>query len=93
MAAKELPKGWREKQGRLRVGYQFKDFVQAMTFLHEVAFVAESHEHHPDFAVHWNEVRFEVWSHDVNGITDRDHRLVAGIAAIASRHGAKLLAG
>lgn len=87
----KLPKGWSDRGGRLRSGYRFKDFVRGMTFLQEVAFVAESLEHHPDFAVHWNEVRFEVWSHDAGKVTDRDHRLAAKIAKVAARHGAEIL--
>ena len=88
MARHALPAGWRKQRGHLVAGYRFKDFAQAMTFLHEVAFASEAQGHHPDFSVHGNEVRFEVWSHDAEGITDRDHTLVATIAKIAQRHGA-----
>lgn len=87
----ELPTGWKESGGHLVAGYRFKDFVQATTFLHEVAFAAEAQEHHPDFSVHWNEVRFTVWSHDVDAITERDQKLAAKIARIAERHGATIL--
>jgi 4a-hydroxytetrahydrobiopterin dehydratase len=87
-----LPEGWRERKGRLVCGYEFKDFVRAMGFLQEVAFTAEKMEHHPDFTVHWNEVRFEVWSHDADAITERDQKLVAKLAKIAQRHKAKTLA-
>ncbi|HLE47735.1 MAG TPA: 4a-hydroxytetrahydrobiopterin dehydratase [Candidatus Thermoplasmatota archaeon] len=86
---KDLPKGWSEKGGKLRCRYEFKDFVRAMTFLNEVAFLAESQEHHPDFTVHWNRVDFVVWSHDVGKVTDRDRKLVGGIAKVADRHQAK----
>lgn len=86
------PKGWKETEGRLRAGYKFRDFQGAMSFLVEVAFQAEVNEHHPDFSVHWNEVRFEVWSHDEERVTERDHKLVAQIAKIAERHAAKPLA-
>lgn len=90
-ATTQLPKGWREEGGRLKAGYKFRDFQGAMSFLVEVAFQAEVNEHHPDFSVHWNEVRFEVWSHDANRVTERDHHLVGQIARIADRHGATAL--
>lgn len=90
MVAK-YPKGWQLVDDRLRCTYEFKDFVRAMTFLHEVAHLAERREHHPDFTVHWNRVDFRVWSHDVNAVTERDEKLVAGIDKIAERHGAKLV--
>lgn len=86
-----LPAGWKEERGRLTGAYRFRDFAQAMAFLTEVALRAEAAEHHPDFAVHWNEVRFEVWTHDAGAVTDRDHALAAQIAAAAERHGAKRL--
>lgn len=88
--AEPLPEGWKEREGKLRCTYEFKDFVRAMSFLQEVAFLAEQREHHPDFTVHWNRVEFVVWSHDVDKVTERDHKLVAGIAKIAGRHGAAL---
>lgn len=84
-----LPPDWRRRNGRLHCGYRFKDFVRAMGFLQEVAFAAEKMEHHPDFTVHWNEVRFQVWSHDAGTVTERDLKLVAKIAKIAGRHGAE----
>jgi 4a-hydroxytetrahydrobiopterin dehydratase len=85
----DQPKHWTERAGRLRAKYEFKDFVRAMTFLHEVAFLAERREHHPDFTVHWNTVDFQLWTHDADKITDKDRKLAAGIAKIAQRHRAK----
>lgn len=84
-----LPEGWKEQEGKLRCTYEFKDFVRAMSFLLEVAFLAEKRGHHPDFTVHWNRVDFVVWTHDVDKVTARDTKLVAGIAKIAKRRKAK----
>ena len=83
------PAGWAENKGKLRASYEFKDFKRAMVFLNEVAFAAEAQEHHPDFTVHWNQIEFVVWSHDAGKVTERDHKLVKKIAAIAKRHRAK----
>ncbi len=91
MASTRYPKGWTQSDGRLVAAYRFRDFAQAMGFLNEVALHAEAHQHHPDFAVHWNEVRFEVWSHDENRVTSRDEKLVSSIAAIAHRYRPKTL--
>jgi 4a-hydroxytetrahydrobiopterin dehydratase len=90
-AASTMPNGWSERDGRLVAGYRFRDFAQAMGFLTEVGLRAEAAEHHPDFHVHWNEVRFEVWSHEANAITPADHALAAQIAQAAERHGGRLL--
>jgi 4a-hydroxytetrahydrobiopterin dehydratase len=87
--AEASPPGWKTKQGKLQARYEFADFKRAMVFLNEVAFTAEAHEHHPDFTVHSNQVDFVVWSHDAGKVTERDHKLVKKIAAIAKRHRAK----
>jgi len=85
MAANGLPAGWKKQKGHLVGGYRFKDFERAMTFVNAVADRAEKVEHHPDFHIHWNEVQFEVWSHDEGKVTERDRALVADIAKIARR--------
>lgn len=92
MAGNGLPAGWTKRKGRLVGGYRFADFVRAMKFVNAVADRAEQVEHHPDVLVHWNEVRFEVWSHDEGKVTTRDHALVADIAKIARRQKGRSLA-
>lgn len=54
-----------------------------------MTFAARAQEQHADFANHWNEFRIEAWSHDGDAITERDHKLVAKtakIATMAKRH-------
>lgn len=88
----ELPEPWKEREGRLKATYEFKDFAQAMGFLAEVGLRAQSADHHPDFHVSWNKVAFELWSHDKKEITDRDHLLAKTIHDVAQRLDPKLVA-
>jgi 4a-hydroxytetrahydrobiopterin dehydratase len=74
----ELP-GWQAEGDRLRKLFKFKDFVKAMAFLNSVAQIAESEQHHPDFAVHYNEVDFTIWTHTVGGLSENDFILAAKI--------------
>jgi 4a-hydroxytetrahydrobiopterin dehydratase len=72
-------RGWEAKDDRLHKSFMFKDFVTAMEFLNRVAEVAESEQHHPDFAVHYNRVDFTIWTHTVGGLSENDFVLAAKI--------------
>jgi 4a-hydroxytetrahydrobiopterin dehydratase len=79
-----LVPGWAAKDGRLRRTYRFADFRAAMAFLAKVADVAEAEGHHPDFAVHYDEVDFTVWTHAIDGISENDFVLAAKIDELAT---------
>lgn len=52
--------------------WTFKDFVEAMVFVNSVAALAEERNHHPDIAIHWNEVTLRLWTHTEGGVTGAD---------------------
>jgi 4a-hydroxytetrahydrobiopterin dehydratase len=71
---------WRvTDQPRLAREFRFRDFKQAMAFVNRMADVAESEGHHPDFCVHWNQVRVELWTHATGGLHRNDFILAAKI--------------
>lgn len=78
--------GGAERRGRIdriRKQITFKDFVTAMSFLNEVARIAEEEGHHPDFALHgWNKVDFTISTHAIGGLSRNDFILAAKIDAI-----------
>lgn len=63
---------WKLQDGSFVREWTFKDFVQAMFFVNQVAAMAESANHHPDIDIRYNRVRLGLVSHDANGITERD---------------------
>ena len=67
---------------RLRRRWTFRDFRQAMRLVNAMAELAEAEGHHPDFAVHYNRVDVEIWTHAVNGLTENDFILAAKIDAL-----------
>ena len=78
---------WSEKNNRLCATFKFKDFVEAFAFMTEVAFLAEKHNHHPNWSNVWNTVEFELNTHDAGGIvTDKDRALAADIDAVYSKY-------
>jgi 4a-hydroxytetrahydrobiopterin dehydratase len=77
-----LPDGWSEVDGALERVFRFGDFIQAMAFVNRVAELAESEDHHPDIAVHYNRVVLRWATHSAAAITDRDRELAARSAEL-----------
>lgn len=79
----KLIPSWRlDSKGHLAKQFKFKNFAMAMAFLNKVAQLAEREGHHPDFAVHYNKVDFEIWTHAVNGLSENDFVLAAKIGEL-----------
>ena len=78
---------WTEKDNTLKATFTFKDFTQAFAFMTEVAFLAEKHNHHPDWSNVWNTVHFKLNTHDAGGIvTEKDRELASAIDAVARKY-------
>ncbi len=57
----------------------FPDFITALDFVNRVAALAEAEGHHPDLHLSWGEVRIEIWTHKIDGLTESDFILAAKI--------------
>jgi 4a-hydroxytetrahydrobiopterin dehydratase len=73
---------WTVAGDRLRRRFVFPSFAEAMRFVNGLAAIAESENHHPDFAVHYRQVDVEIWTHAVGGLTENDFVLAAKIDAL-----------
>ena len=79
----EVVPNWKTTPGpRLVRTLKFKDFKEAMEFVNRMAAIAEAEGHHPDFFVHWNEVRVELWTHATGGLHMNDFILAAKIDGV-----------
>jgi 4a-hydroxytetrahydrobiopterin dehydratase len=58
---------------------KFKNFVAAIKFVNRVAELAEQEGHHPDIHIHYNVVRFDIWTHAIDGLSENDFILAAKI--------------
>ena len=56
-----------------------KDFGDVVRFLDRLVPVADEQNHHPDVAIHWNELTLTLWTHASGGLTERDFRLARAI--------------
>lgn len=70
---------WALKEGHLYKKFKFKNFTEAIKFVNSVAKIAEQEQHHPDFCVHYNRVKIELWTHAIKGLSENDFILAAKI--------------
>lgn len=74
---------WKEENNKLKQTFKFKDFTEAFAFMTRVAFLAESHAHHPNWSNVYNTVEMELTTHDAgNTVTEKDRKLAKAIDEI-----------
>jgi 4a-hydroxytetrahydrobiopterin dehydratase len=74
---------WKEENSKLTRTFEFGDFMEAFAFMTRVAFLAEAHQHHPNWSNVYNKVIIELTTHDKgNTVTEKDRKLAAAIDKI-----------
>lgn len=71
---------WTLAENAIHRTFEFKDFVAAMTFVNQVAELAESVFHHPDIDIRWNKVTLTLSTHSEGGLTEKDFSLARKIS-------------
>lgn len=78
---------WKEVNNQLYRSFEFKDFVEAFTFMTKVAFAAEKMNHHPNWSNVYNKVEIRLFTHDANDtVTEKDVRLSKEIDRISEKY-------
>ncbi|MFZ5390737.1 MAG: 4a-hydroxytetrahydrobiopterin dehydratase [Patescibacteria group bacterium] len=58
----------------------FKNFKQAISFINQLAELAEAEGHHPNFTLYnWNKLKITLSTHAINGLSINDFILAAKI--------------
>lgn len=72
---------WLVSEGRqkLQKSIKTKDFQKALEKANIIGRIAESEGHHPDLLVRWGELRIELWTHAIDGLSEADFILAAKI--------------
>jgi 4a-hydroxytetrahydrobiopterin dehydratase len=74
---------WQELEDKLMREFRFTNFQEAFAFMTRVAFLAEKHNHHPNWSNSYNYVRIELYTHDAgNTVTEKDHVMASQIDKI-----------
>ena len=63
--------------------FTFRDFAQAFGFMAQIAVIAESRNHHPEWFNVYNRVDITLSTHDADGLTQRDIDLAREIDQFA----------
>ncbi|XP_008800695.2 pterin-4-alpha-carbinolamine dehydratase 2, mitochondrial isoform X1 [Phoenix dactylifera] len=72
---------------KLHRSCKVKSFTKGLEFFQLVADVAEAEGHHPDLhLVGWNNVKIDIWTHSVGGLTENDFILAAKINSLHVEH-------
>ena len=64
--------------------FSFHDFAEAMEFVEQVARLAEEANHHPKIVIDYNTVTLELWSHDIEGLSQNDFILATQISSLTN---------
>jgi len=71
---------WEEIDGKLVRNLKCQDFEEAVALFNEIAVIAESMNHHPDLRIYsYKFLSIEIYTHDTNSITQKDHDLAKEI--------------
>ena len=78
---------WRLVEGRDAItrSYTFSDFVSAFGFMTQVALIAESMNHHPEWFNVYSRVNVTLSTHDVDGLSVLDVQLAKQMDVVASK--------
>lgn len=70
---------WELKENKLYRRLVFEDFIHAFGFMTQIAIVAETMNHHPEWANVYRTVDIYLTTHDAGGVSEKDFELIAAI--------------
>jgi 4a-hydroxytetrahydrobiopterin dehydratase len=72
--------GWIFENESISRQFQFKDFIEALSFVNAVGLESEKMDHHPDILMFaWNKVKITISTHSASGVTEKDFSLAKKI--------------
>lgn len=73
-------RGWEYSNGKIEKTYRLAGFLEAVDAVNKISVVAEHVDHHPDVSIHdYNQLTVSAWTHDENGVTDKDIKLASEV--------------
>ncbi|MFW6141461.1 MAG: 4a-hydroxytetrahydrobiopterin dehydratase [Candidatus Saliniplasma sp.] len=69
----------REGIHKIKKKFSFKNFKESMEFVNGVAEIAENEGHHPDIYISWNKVKFVLYTHAIEGLSENDFIMASKI--------------
>ena len=81
-AISKFPK-WEYQEESLKQDFIFSDFREAFEFMVQVAEIAETLNHHPDWSNSWNKVSIAISTHSAGGLTALDLKFVEKVESLS----------
>jgi len=72
---KKLKYDWKIIDKKIQIKVEFKDFVTAFKFMHEISIECTRINHHPNWTNSYNKLNISLFTHDLQKITDLDFKL------------------
>ncbi|MBT5836267.1 MAG: 4a-hydroxytetrahydrobiopterin dehydratase [Hellea sp.] len=82
VAVEELD-GWTGGDDFITKIFKFKDFIEAFSFMTNIAMIAEKMNHHPEWYNVYNRVDITLTTHDSGGVTEKDISLAKAMEMAA----------
>ena len=76
---------WTLQNNKLYRRLVFEDFIHAFGFMTQVAIVAQSINHHPEWANVYRTIDIYLTTHDVGGISEKDFELLEKIELLIGK--------
>ena len=70
---------WGFLDGALRLDLSFESNQETVLWLNQLTVLAEKNQHHPNLTINQLNVSVSIFTHDVNGITEKDFVLAEEI--------------
>ncbi|MGA9638019.1 4a-hydroxytetrahydrobiopterin dehydratase [Flavobacterium sp.] len=70
---------WEFNSNGIEKKFMFKNFNQALGFIVQIGILAEKVNHHPELFNVYNKVNIRLFTHDANGVTDKDFNMAKEI--------------
>ncbi len=83
VAVEEL-NGWTGGDDFITKVFKFNDFIEAFSFMTNIAMIAEKMDHHPEWYNVYNRVDITLRTHDSGGVTEKDISLAKAMEIAAS---------
>lgn len=83
VAVEEL-EGWTGGDDFITKVFKFRNFIEAFSFMTNIAIVAEKMDHHPEWYNVYNRVDITLTTHDSGGVTEKDITLAKAMEMAAS---------
>ncbi len=76
--AVKLP-GWKISNQKIEKKFSFNNFIEAFSFMTQVALLCEKYNHHPNWDNVYSLVNIQLTTHDLGGISNLDQIIASEI--------------